>query len=155
MYVISIFQYSISLEKAITSIQMKGVAKENILAVPMDRRSQEHRLLDTINYSDGLSLFDVPCMLGSLLSLFGGIYGFVLEWGPIIWGLIGMVSGIGIGFIIKLAVTKRHLNSLMNKAIPEVVLIIECKEEQVEDVKKILWEHNALGVRKLQLKINK
>lgn len=151
MYVISVFEHSISLEKAITSIQMKGIAKENILAAPMDKRGEEPKLFDTIHHSDGLSLLDLPFILGSFFTLLGGIYGFILAWGPVIWGLIGLVLGFGTGLAIKLIITKRYSKKRTNKKVPEVVLIIECKEHQIETVKDILWSHNALGVRKLAL----
>ncbi|MCX8130288.1 MAG: hypothetical protein N3I35_09340 [Clostridia bacterium] len=152
MYIISIFEHSISLEKAVTSIQMKGIAKENILAVPMDKRGEERKLFDNIHHSDGLSLLDLPFILGSFFTLICGIYGFIWAWGPIIWGLIGLVAGFGIGLAIKLFTTKRFSNQRTNKKVSEVVLIIECKEHQMEIVKDILWAHNAFGVRKLDLK---
>lgn len=155
MYIVSTFEHSISLEKAITSIQMKGIAKEDILAVPMDKRGEEAKLFDTIHHSDGLDLLDLPFILGSFFTLIGGIYGFILAWGPIIWGLIGLVVGFGIGLVIKLVVTKKYSYKRTNKKISEVVLIIECKEHQMETVKDILWSHNALGVRKLELNDNK
>lgn len=151
MYIISTFEHSISLEKAITAIQMKGIVKENILAVPMDKRGEEQKLFDSIHYSDGLSLLDLPFILGSFCTLFGGIYGFILKWGPIIWGLIGLAAGFGIGIAIKLIVTKKFSQQRTNKKVSEVVLIIECKEHQMETVKDILWAHKAFGVRKLQL----
>lgn len=151
MYIISTFEHSISLEKAITSIEMKGIAKENILAVPMDKKGEERKLFDTIHSSDGLSLLDLPFILGSLLTLFGGIYGFVLAWGPIIWGLIGMAVGLGTGLAIKLITTRKYSKGRTGKKASEVVLIIECQQHEMETVKDMLWAHNALGVRKLEL----
>lgn len=151
MHIVSTFEHSISLEKAITTIQMKGIAKENILAIPMDKRGGEPKLFDTIQSSDGLSLLDLPFILGTFLALLGGIYGFILAWGPIIWGLIGLAAGFGIGLAIKLILIKKFSNGRTNKGISEVVLIIECKDHQAEPVKDILWSHNALGVHKLEL----
>ena len=42
MYVVSTFDHSIYLELAITAIQMKGIKKENIMAIPMDKRGEEN-----------------------------------------------------------------------------------------------------------------
>ena len=151
MQIISTFEHSVSLEKAITAIQMKGVAKENILAVPMDKRGEQRGLFDSIHYSDGLSLLDVPFLMGAVFMLLGGIYGFKLTWGPIIWGLICMAVGLLLGLIIKLVFTKKYSKWRFDKKASEVVLIIECKEQQVESVKDMLWAHHALGVRKLEL----
>lgn len=151
MYIISTFQHSISIEKAITALQMKGIRKENILAVPMDKRGEETKLFDTMHQSDGLSLLDLSFILGSFFTLLGAIYGFVLEWGPVIWGLIGFVTGFGVGIVIKLLSAKKYSTFRPGKNTSEVVLIIECKEQQVELVKDMLWAHNALGVRKLDI----
>jgi hypothetical protein len=134
---------------------MKGIDKEDILAVPMDTRGEERKLFDSIHQSDGLSLLDLPFILGSLFMLFGGIYGFILTWGPILWGLIGLALGLGLGFAIKLFIVKKFSSGRMNKnKASEVVLIIQCKEPQMEIVKDLLWANHALGVRKLELNAN-
>ena len=149
MYIVSTFDHSNYLELAITAIQMKGIAKENILGVPMDKRGEDRKLIDSIHSSDGLSLLDLPLLLGALFCLFGSIYGFILTWGPILWGIIGLLLGFSLGLIIKLIVTKKYDNRQKNTKATEVVLIIDCKENQLETVKDLLWEHHALGVRQL------
>lgn len=151
LHIISTFEHSIYLEKAITAIQMKGIAKEDILAVSMDKRGEERKLFDTLHQSDGLSLMDLSAILGTILMILGTIYGFVLKWGPITWGLIGLVVGAVLGFIIKLITTKKYSDRQGYKKAPEVVLIIECKEDKAEMIKEMLWAHYALGVSKLSL----
>ena len=82
--------------------------------------------------------------------LLGSIYGFILAWGPIWWGLIGLLSGAVIGFAIKLSVTKKYANNrVKGNIMSEVVLIIECKEHELEIVSSLLWNNHALGVSKL------
>ena len=58
---------------------------------------------------------------------------------------------ISLGFIIKLYTVKKSSNHKSDKKVPEVVIIIECNENQLEMVKDTLWDHHALGVRKLIL----
>ena len=82
MYIVSTFDYSINLELAITSIQMKGVEKENIFTVPVDKANEKINLNDTIHHSDSVSLLDLAAISGAVFMLFGSIYGFVLKWGP-------------------------------------------------------------------------
>jgi len=53
-----------------------------------------------------------------------------------------------------LITTKKYDNRHKKLKATEVVLIIECKENQVEIVKDLLWENHALGVRKLSLANN-
>jgi len=155
VHIISTFEHSIYLEKAITAIQMKGIAKEDILAVPMDKRGEERKLFDTIHQSDGLSLIDLASILGTIFMLFGTIYGFILEWGPVLWALIGLASGFALGLIIKLIITKKYNSRQGCKKAPEVVLIIQCSEEKLEMVQETLWANYALGVSKLSLDNNK
>ncbi len=151
MYIIATFEHSISVEKAITAIQMKGIPKDKILAAALDKRCEKPGIFDTIHKSDGLSLLDLPFILGAVLMLFGAIYGFILAWGPIIWSLIGLAAGFGIGLAVKIITNGKYEEKRTSKQASEVVLIIECKEHQVETVKDTLWSHNAFGVRKLEL----
>lgn len=151
MYVVSTFEHSIYLELAITAIEMKGIKKENIMAIPMDKKDEVGRLFDSIHNSDGLSLFDLPALLAVFFGIFGSIYGFLLKWGPLLWGLIAIAIGFALGFIIKLILMKKHNHLQNNKTRTEVVLIIECLENQMEMVKDTLWSHQALGVRKLDI----
>ena len=151
MYIVSTFDHSNYLELAITAIQMKGISKENILGVSMDKKGEDRMLFDTIHASDGLSMLDLPIILAAFFCLIGSIYGFILTWGPVLWGIIGLFVGFSIGLIIKLIITKKYNNRQKKLKGSEVVLIIECQETQVEMVKDILWENHALGVRKLNL----
>ena len=152
MYIVATFGYNANLELAITEMQMKGIAKEKILASPLDKRQEERRLFDTLHYSDGLSLIDLAAMLGTIFMLFGSIYGFELKWGPIWWGLIGLGFGAGLGFIIKLYTTRKNAKyKLKEGQISEVVLIIECNKDEADMVKSTLWSNNALGVSAVEL----
>ena len=152
MYVVSTFDHSIYLELAITAIQMKGIKKENIMAIPMDKRGEEGKLFDSIHGSDGLSLLDFPALLAVAFGILGSVYGFVLRWGPLLWGLIGISIGFSLGLIGKLVLIKKYNTRQNNKRGTEVVLIIECNENQLEMTKDILWSHHALGVRKLDIR---
>lgn len=150
MYIIATFEYNQFLERAVTGMQMKGVSKERILAAPLDKRGEERQLFDTIHSSDGLSLIDLAAALGTIFMLLGSIYGFVLAWGPIWWGLIGLVSGAAIGLVIKLITTKKYAkNRATAKKMAEVVLIIECNDHELETVRNVLWDCHALGISKL------
>jgi len=154
MYVFATFDHSNYVALAITAVQMKGIAKENILGVSMDKKGEEAKLFDSIHSSDGLSLLDLPILLATFFCLFGSIYGFLLTWGPVLWGIIGMIGGFSLGLIIKLITTKKYDNRQKSLKSSEVVLVIECKETQAEMVKDLLWANYALGIRKLNLDKN-
>jgi hypothetical protein len=151
MFIVSSFEHSRYLEIAITELEQKGLARENIMAIPLDKRAESRRLLDSIHRSDGISLFDGAAAWGMIFMLLGAIYGFLLKWGPIVWAIIGLVIGIAIGFILDLWISKIKTNR--SKKIPdiaaEVFLIIEFDENKCDMVEKILWDHHALGLAKM------
>ena len=149
MYIISTFDYSVNLELAITAMQTKGVEKENIFAIPVDIANENLNIIDSIHHSDSLSLMDLAAVLGAIFMLMGSVYGFVLKWGPVWWGLIGLTFGFSVGLIIKFILLKKYSIRKKSKKEPEVIIIIECKENLVEMVKDILWSNHALGVSKL------
>ncbi|MBU9721688.1 MULTISPECIES: hypothetical protein [Bacillaceae] len=152
MQIFSTFEHSSYLELAITSLEKIGVKKEQILAVPLINRVEERRLFDTLHRADGISLFDKGAAIGTAFSVIGASIGFVLDWGPIFWGLIGGAIGFLIGFIIDYIifkiVHKRKREAKGKKS--EVVLVIECPSELLEKVEEVLWEHLALGVAKVE-----
>jgi hypothetical protein len=149
LFVIATFENSIFIELAITALEQSGISNEKILAAPLDKRAEQRKLFDTIHRADGLSLFDASAMLGTCLMLLGAIYGYVLKWGPIIWGIIGAVSGLLLGFLIKLLIVKKN-KAGTKKIASEIVLMIRCEEQQWETIEKIIWENNALGVTRIK-----
>jgi hypothetical protein len=145
MLVIATFENSLFIEMAISALEQKGIAKEKIFAAPLDKQKEPRQLFDTIHRADGVSLFDAGAILGTCLMLLGAIYGYVLEWGPIIWGIIGALSGLAIGILIKFWLVKK--NKFGNKKISsEIVLMIRCEEYQWDSVQQMLWDNLALGV---------
>lgn len=52
-------------------------------------------------------------------------------------------------------INKKFDGRQSNQKSTEVVVIIECNENQVEMVKDLLWDHHALGVRKFDLDNNR
>ena len=149
MYIVSNFENTIHIEKAVTALQMKGVPKEDILAVPLDKKDDEQKLLDSIHSSDRVSTLDYPIISATTFALFGMIYGFILEWGPIIWALIGTALGFGVGILIKLLSVRKNMKK--NKSLSEVVLIISCADTQADQIRDVLWANGALGASRLSL----
>ncbi|MFP3919261.1 hypothetical protein U5N28_15780 [Lysinibacillus telephonicus] len=152
MQIFSTFEHSSYLELAITAIEKAGIQKDNILAVPLMNRVQERKLFDTLHRADGISLFDKGAAIGTAFSVIGACVGFVLEWGPIIWGLIGGAIGFIVGFMIDYIFYKvihKRKRVLKGKR-SEVVLVINCPNELVEKVEQLLWDNLALGVAKLE-----
>ncbi|WP_163536257.1 hypothetical protein [Gracilibacillus sp. YIM 98692] len=151
MYIIASFEQSTSLELAISALEQEEITKSQILAIPLDKRTEKRKLFDTIHRADGFSLFDVAAVLGTCGMLLGAIYGMVLEWGPILWGLIGLIAGLLLGYLLKmLFVKKQNKKAIKQSSETEVFLMIHCTDDQREMVEGILWDNMALGVAKLK-----
>ncbi|MDH7479491.1 MAG: hypothetical protein QHH02_05730 [Syntrophomonadaceae bacterium] len=158
MLIVSSFEHSAFFELAISELEKRGIPAEQVWAIPLDQRAEEGRLFDTIHRADGISRFDGAAVLATLFMLLGVIYGFVLHWGPIIWGAIGLAGGGVLGFLID-----RCFGRVRKRAGPpgkgerrredakgaEVVLIVQCAPPQAETVERVLWENFALGVGKM------
>lgn len=147
MYLVASFHFCLHTELAIAKVEELGIKKEQIFAVPLEKRGEPRNIFDTIHHADGVSLFDGGAILGSACMVLGVIYGFVLAWGPIIWGLLGLVGGFLAGYLLDITFTRtRHSKERRGNKDAELFLIIHCDEQQVEQVKKTLWDHLALGV---------
>ncbi|MCU9613247.1 hypothetical protein OEV98_06735 [Caldibacillus lycopersici] len=152
MQVFSTFENSVFLEMALAELEKKGIQQEKIFAVPLDNRSDERKLFDTLHHSDGTSLIDIGMALATAFAVIAASIGFELAWGPIYWGLIGaavgFIVGVAIRFFIEKVIKKRN-RKLKGKQ-SEVILIVECEEIKAELVENILWEHYAIGVAKVK-----
>lgn len=149
MLILATFENSIFIELAISELEVMGVPKGNIFAVPLDKRREKRKIFDTIHRADGISMLDASAILGTCFMLLGAIYGFVLDWGPIIWGIIGAVFGIILGLVIKLLLVKKNRHGT-KKVTSEVVMMVRCEEKKGEEIVHILWDHNALGVSSIK-----
>jgi hypothetical protein len=148
----STFESNTFLEMAISTLEKKGIKKENIFAVPLDNRTEDRMVFDSLHRSDGTSLVDIGMALATAFAVIGASIGFKLSWGPIYWGLISAFIGFVLGFAIRLfieLVLKKKRRVLKGKH-SEIILIIDCEETQSELIEDILWDHFALGIAKVK-----
>jgi hypothetical protein len=150
LYIVATFKHSRKIEIALADLESNGLDKSNILVLPLDNRVESPQLFDTKNQTDRESMIDIAAILGMVLMLLGAIYGFVLKWGPIIWGLIGLIIGGIIGYFIKYFYlkqkNKRKQNTGENIEQSEIIMIINSLPYQEDKVKQILWNNSALGM---------
>ena len=133
-----------------------GIPSEKILAVPLDRlKKGGEKILDAINRADGISLIDAAAVTGSIFMLLGAVYGYILRWGPIIWGLIGLVAGVIMGFLLDILPVRRlwRKNGINGRRehMTQVFIMVECDQNQVEMVENLMWENHALGVGRMDI----
>jgi hypothetical protein len=150
--IFSTFETTPYLEMAISTLEKKGIKKEIIYAVPLDNRTEDRKVFDSLHRSDGTTLIDIGVALATAFSVIGASVGFKLSWGPIYWGLIGAFIGFVLGFAIRLyieLIVKKKRRLLKGKH-SEIILIIDCEESQAEFIENVLWNHFALGVAKVK-----
>ena len=137
---------------AVATLEKKGIRRESIFVVPLDNRTEDHKIFDNIHRSDGTSLIDVGAALATAFSVIGASVGFKLAWGPIYWGLIGAFVGFILGFAIRLFTEKviKKRRRLLKGFNSELIVIVDCDESQGELVENILFSHYALGVAKVK-----
>ncbi|WP_312097724.1 hypothetical protein [Niallia sp.] len=152
MQLFSTFEHSIFTEMAISTLEKRGIKKENIFVLPLDNQMGERNVFDTIHRSDGTSLIDIGAALATAFSVIGASIGFKLTLGPIYWGLIGAAAGFLIGFSIRLftEIVLKKRKRLLKGIHSEVIVIVDCNEEEGEMVENILFSHYALGVAKVK-----
>ncbi|MEH7379326.1 hypothetical protein V7138_02435 [Bacillus sp. JJ1533] len=152
MQLFATFDSNDYLEIAIVAMEKKGIKNDNIFAVPLDNRTDNVRLFDTLHRADGTTLIDIGVALATAFSVLGASIGFKLSWGPIYWGLIGAATGFIVGFAIRLFVelVYKKRKRLHKGKLAEIILIIDCEESQAAQVERILWDHYALGVAKVE-----
>ncbi|OPH59425.1 hypothetical protein BC351_21205 [Paenibacillus ferrarius] len=146
MHVIASFDHSIYLEMAITALEELGIPKERIYAVPLQERPKKPKMFDSINSSDGISLFDAGVALATACTVIGSSYGFILKGGAILWGIIGAVVGFLIGFVIDILHQKRSSITKAKTKKSEVIILVTCAREEAKHIQEVFWEHLAFGV---------
>lgn len=144
MYVVASFKLNKNLERAIAELEYIGIIRKKILALPLVTEFEQD-----LHVTYRKKLFEIAPILGTIFTLFGAIYGFVLYGGPIFWGLIGVGLGLSIGIVIDLVRTRNSRKKGRNEdgKLSEVFLLVHCSNEgQVEKVKELIWKWSPLGV---------
>ncbi|MZQ86326.1 hypothetical protein GQF01_29910 [Paenibacillus sp. 5J-6] len=153
MQFFSTFQHTHFVELAISKLKENEI--DDIYAVPLDNRQVDTKLFDTTHGMDGTSLIDIGLILAMMCGTIGVARGFVLDWGPVVWGLIGSVVGFIIGFVFDVIKTHHRRKKIRTAKGSEVIIIVQCTNEQSQFVEMTLWNNMALGVAKTRMQSQK
>ncbi|MBM7589101.1 hypothetical protein [Brevibacillus fulvus] len=143
--ILATFDHSPFVEMAIHDIEKLGVPAQNIVALPLENLDSQIHIIDTIHRVDGRSILDGAMMGGTIFAVLGAIYGFVLYWGPIIWGLIGLAGGFLLGLIIEIALKKRKKLRIFTSRRSEVIIEVTCQASLQNQLIAVLKSRNADG----------
>ena len=146
MFIIATFEHSVLLELAISDIEAGGIAKRNIFAAPLEAKQQQAHILDTIRRADGISQIDGALLAGAFSSVIFTVWGFILPGGPLLWGLLGLFLGGGVGLAIDTFHTKKNRRKQGPSNPGEVVLIVKCEDCQAAFVEQVLTDHCVIAI---------
>ena len=142
--IIATFDHSLFVEMVIHDIEKLGVPAQNIVALPVVNLDSQTHIIDTIHRVDGGSVLDGAMMSATIFSVLGTIYGFIWHWGPIIWGLLGLVGGFLLGLIIEVVINKKKLNTVAKRK-SEVIIEVTCSAALQDQLIKVLKMRKAMG----------
>ncbi|KGP73381.1 hypothetical protein [Pontibacillus yanchengensis] len=149
MHVFAAFESNEYVEMAIGEIIEHQFPREHIVFVEMNNEEKQRTLVDTINYSDGMSFSDTTATFATIGMLLGVIYGSVLFLGPVFIGLIGLVLGGGIGYFFDKRKEKQKLKRRQQEMNIRTLFVIQCKTfEEVQLIQEICRKYfvSYLGV---------
>lgn len=150
VYMISSFEYSLTLELAISDLIQYGIPQEQIKTIPFVKAdSRENRTILSHVNNNRFSLFDVCLIMGNIFAVLFCSLGFIWRWGPILWGVLGFFIGGTIGALIYLFGNGWRKYRKKKKEQTEILIMIKCPLEAKCRVKEILWNHNVLGVAEI------
>ncbi|WP_019154122.1 hypothetical protein [Robertmurraya massiliosenegalensis] len=140
MLIIGIFKQSIELEQALAELEML-IPKEHILLFFMDAEQVESDVHSPHAFEIGISC-------GTAGAVIGASSGFVLTWGPILWGLIGAAIGFTIGLLAHTLLKKQKSRKRKLERMDEATVILQCHKEQTKSIIALLRKYQALSIGK-------
>ncbi len=151
MIVIGTFRHSIELEQALAALELRGIPRDRLLVVMMDDSESEipYRLTNKSKdfHVEGT---EIGISSATFLSVIGASVGFILKWGPVIWGIIAAVIGFGIGFAISYARYRIQMSKGLARQnrhnYPDVTVIVQCRNDDFPFVRDVMWKYRALTV---------
>jgi hypothetical protein len=142
------FQHSVELEQALAALEKLEIGRGSILAIPMEMYPPDNAGKLASRQDRKATAFEMGMAVATACAVVGVSRGFILKWGPIIWGILTGAAGFCIGCILYylFALLRGDKAAKRRKPMPEVTVLIRCKDELKEQVEGLLWDHKALTV---------
>lgn len=147
MLVIGTFPNDTRVLQAVHTLEKSGIGKDRLLVVPMDDSpdsANAHREIG--NPTSGHSSVEFGFAGATAVSVIGISRGFMLAWGPILWGLISAACGFVLGFGVHKIWERRRLSVFRKKKSSNINVLVECEASERKLIVGVLWNHDALAV---------
>lgn len=127
--------------------KIAGKSIEDLFIVPLDLQQTETLETMRLIRGDESGKYDGTLILATIGMLLGVIYGMILYWGPVIWGLIGLIAGSSAGFAASRIYKRfrRKKPSENMKASGEVFVMVRCGKEELEKIKAVILQYSPMG----------
>ncbi len=147
MLVFCTFEQSLELESVLARLESIGIAREDLLAVPMDPASDESAG-SIIHVERSTTVFDVGMATATAAAVVGMSMGFVLAWGPVICGVLFAAIGYLAGAVIRMLLNKRSIAKRRDRLADskEVTVVIQCTREKLDVVRKTIEHYGAITI---------
>lgn len=149
MLIMATFNYTLELEQALLILEREGIDRRGIMIVPMDSQGGNMGIAREPDSDWQQNSVGTGVAVGTAFAVIGICRGFILEWGPLIWGLISAGSGFAVGFglyaLLHFKVWKRGVAVRG----PEAAVIVRVGEENERLVRQVLWRHRALSIGRI------
>lgn len=149
--VFGLYKPSLALELGIKKLEERGLAGDRLLVVTLDAcEPGKQRLLDSMDSTDGMSLLDGMAISASIGMLLGVIYGTLIYIGPVALGLIGLVAGGGLGYLLDNRVGSSKKNR-DDYSPGEIMVAVKCLDEgEASEAEKIMKDSRAVALGRKQ-----
>lgn len=139
-----LFRPSLTLELTIEVLKERGFPAEGIsLAAVSYCKPEKPKILDSMYSNDGKSLIDGMAFGGTVGMVLGVIYGSIVSMGPVALGLIGLLAGAAIGYLVDREINKKNVRGTDPQE-DYIMIAVTCRsEDEAVLAGKIMTENNS------------
>ncbi|GFZ80976.1 hypothetical protein GCM10008018_28080 [Paenibacillus marchantiophytorum] len=147
LWMIGTFEHSIELEQALSILEHNGISRSRITPVLMDVDADKSINIVDQRFDRTAKSVEIGLASATACSVIGISAGFVLAWGPIIWGLLTGIGGFLLGFGISRLFRTEHSLPAKAKKLPEVTILVQYENErEAALISETFWRYKALTV---------
>ncbi|WP_166238760.1 hypothetical protein [Paenibacillus turpanensis] len=145
--IVALFSYTENVDLFLIEMKRRGFGDSNLLVVPL--KKADYPLTIEAVSRGGRTHWDMAFFTGTICMLLGCIYGFVLAFGPVLWGLFGLIFGMIFGYFLQWCYEKWKGNRKKTMQKSFIVIMVRCPKTQENEIHSVLYKHHAYALGKV------